>query len=199
MVSCHRPPRLPGGERPLRNRHPPAPNLERADRAQRRARTNLVRLSSSRSLTDLEEDPLHYLNLSFAAEQEQESLEDSHHPTDMANPNAGTDLAQPAPQVPPVPVPAPLPQAPSQPFQVLQYHGLPPSPPTLDVDFESCNVRAWEMHLLAMAIRRYARARGIVPAIYGQPSDVPPQAYDSMSLEAESVIHPSITEELLQA
>lgn len=74
-------------------------------------------------------------------------------------------------------------------YQVLQYHGLPPNPPELDVRFTSCNVRSWEK-----AIVRYARLREILPAITGQAHGIDPQVYSRMQLEAQGMIEPSITE-----
>lgn len=105
-----------------------------------------------------------------------------------ADTDAATAAVIPDPAMAQPPPGAPGPPPASQ-YQVLQYHGLPPSPPTLDVEFETCNVRAWEM-----AIKRYARARNITPAITGDNQGIDPSLYDRMCLEADSIIHPSITE-----
>lgn len=57
------------------------------------------------------------------------------------------------------------------------------------MEFETCNVRAWEM-----AIRPYARARNITPALAGEAKGNDPLLFDRMCLEADSVIQPSIAE-----
>lgn len=103
-------------------------------------------------------------------------------PASTSDNGTGTPVA-------PVPVPPAAPVATPNQYQVLQYHGLPPSPPVLGVDFDSCNVRAWEV-----AIKRYARTRGIMPAITGNSQSIDPGLYENMCLEADSVIQPSITE-----
>lgn len=86
-------------------------------------------------------------------------------------------------------VPLPGPANPPPTYQVLQYHGLPPSPPELDVRFTSCNIRSWEK-----AIVRYARMRDILPAITGQSQGLDPHIYSRMQLEVQGIIEPSITE-----
>lgn len=105
------------------------------------------------------------------------------HATGQPATTPGQDGAGPAtggsPAHPPAAPPA------SQDYQSLHYTAS--KPPKLVVDVATCNVRKWETSL-----KRYARARKLLPAYTGDPTGVPQGKYEDMTTELEGIIDESV-------
>ena len=163
----------------------------RAERAARRRRHQ-----------ELEDDLRHSLAAALQDQHDQEQLQaemnqDNNNtappglppPGNVPPPPPNVQLPPPNNQAPPPPFQAPAGPQGQVPFHQLHYHGLPQKPPNLKVTSESCNVKVWHA-----AIIKYARVRGCLPAIDGDPAA--PQAMED---EISMVVLNSIPDSALDA
>lgn len=66
-------------------------------------------------------------------------------------------------------------------------------PRKLEVNVETCNFVRWEC-----ALKRYARARRLVPALKGEQGNIHIDKYELMSTELEGIIEESVPESAFQ-